>query len=82
MQEKDGIGKRITSEESVLEQLRAKLHGVLQEAKVEQVALPLIGGGTLGGGGGRKRARGGEEGDGDEEERDESEVRRRPQPSY
>ncbi|CAN0448414.1 unnamed protein product, partial [Hapterophycus canaliculatus] len=41
--ERDGIGKRISSEESMLEQLRAKLHAVLQEARVEQVALPLVG---------------------------------------
>lgn len=77
LQEKDDIGKRIASEESVLEQLRARLHAVLQEARVEQVALPLVGGGTLGGsgengegGGIRKRAREGE-GDGDEEESEE-----------
>lgn len=71
MQEKDDIGKRIASEESVLEQLRARLHAVLQEARVEQVALPLVGGGTLGeDGGSRKRAREGE-GDGDEEETEE-----------
>lgn len=64
------------SEESALEQLRAKLHGVLQEARVEQVALPLVGGGTLAGGGegektrSRKRSRG-EEGDEEEEEEED-----------
>eukprot|EP00903_Cladosiphon_okamuranus_P011947 g11221.t1 len=74
VKERDGIGKRISTEESALEQLRAKLHGVLQEAKVEQAALPLVGGGTLAGGDGdkgrgRKRGRG----DGDEEEEEEEE---------
>ncbi|CBN77803.1 structural maintenance of chromosomes 1 protein [Ectocarpus siliculosus] len=76
VKERDGISKRIMSEESALEQLRAKLHGVLQEARVEQVALPLVGGGTLAGGGegektrSRKRSRGE---DGDEEEEEEEE---------
>lgn len=79
MQEKDGISKRIASEESALEQLRSKLHGVLQEAKVEQVALPLVGGGTLAGGGGgdgkgRKRGRGDGDEEEDEGEEEESEV--------
>lgn len=81
-QERDGISKRISSEESTLEQLRAKLHGVLQEAKVEQVALPLVGGGTLAGGGGGSSGGGREEksrsrkrgrGDGDDEEEEEEE---------
>eukprot|EP00752_Nemacystus_decipiens_P006829 g6131.t1 len=80
VKERDGISKRISSEESTLEQLRAKLHGVLQEAKVEQVALPLVGGGTLAGGGGdgggdksrgRKRGRGDDD---EEEEEEESEA--------
>ena len=79
MQEREGVTKRIVSEESALEQLRAKLHGVLQEAKMEQVALPLVGGGTFGGSGGkggsrrRKRREDGEEGSGDEEEEEEEE---------
>jgi len=84
-QERDAISKRISSEESTLEQLRAKLHGVLQEAKVEQVALPLVGGGTLAGGGGssgggekeksrgRKRGRGDGDGEDDEDEEEEEE---------
>lgn len=62
----------------MLEQLRAKLHAVLQEARVEQVALPLVGGGTLVGGEGgeksrsRKRGRG-DSGEGEEEEEEEEE---------
>eukprot|EP00904_Undaria_pinnatifida_P004394 jgi/Undpi1/13956/HiC_scaffold_9.g03607.m1 len=79
VKEREGVTKRIVSEESALEQLRAKLHGVLQEAKMEQVALPLVGGGTFGGSGGkggsrrRKRREDGEEGSGDEEEEEEEE---------
>lgn len=78
LQEKDGISKRIAAEESALEQLRAKLHAVLQEAKVEQVALPLVGGGTLGGGGGRGRKRSRREGEEEDEEDQESEEVGRP----
>lgn len=64
-QERAGVSKRITSEESKLEQLRAKLHEVLQTAKVEEVALPLLGEGEgEGESRGHKRARrGGQEGE-------------------
>lgn len=68
--ERGSVSKRITSEESVLEQLRAKLHEVLQRARVEEVTLPLVGGGEAVGG--RKRRRtageGGEDEDGEEGE--------------
>lgn len=76
MKERASVSKRITSEESVLEQLRAKLHEVLQRARVEEVKLPIIGGdreesGEAGGAGGRKRRRGSNaEGDDEEEEQD------------
>lgn len=70
-QERADVSKRITSEESKLEQLRAKLHEVLQRARVEEVALPLLGGSASGGGegeGGRRRSRRGSGSDDGEKE--------------
>lgn len=70
------MSKRITSEESKLEQLRAKLHEVLQTAKVEEVALPLLGEGEGEGEsqGHRRARRGAQEGEGDERSEDASQV--------
>jgi len=47
------LSKRVTAEETALEQLRGKLHAVLQKAKVDEVPLPMVGGGELGGTDGR-----------------------------
>ncbi|CAM9197715.1 unnamed protein product [Choristocarpus tenellus] len=70
--ERSGVGKRILAEETTLEQLRAKLHDVLQRARVEEVTLPVVGGdgdgGNSAGEGGRKRGRGGAEADENDED--------------
>jgi structural maintenance of chromosome 1 len=47
------LSKRVTAEETALEQLRGKLHTVLQKAKVDEVPLPIVGGGEMGGTEGR-----------------------------
>ncbi|CAM9588733.1 unnamed protein product [Discosporangium mesarthrocarpum] len=60
VKERSSVGKRITAEESTLEQLRAKLHEVLQRARVEEVSLPMVGGK-------RRRGDGGGGGDSDDE---------------
>jgi structural maintenance of chromosome 1 len=42
--ERVAVTKKITAEETTVEQLRGKLHTVLQKAKVEEVDLPMVGG--------------------------------------
>lgn len=43
--ERVSILKKITAEETAIEQLRGKLHTILQKAKVEEVSLPMVSGG-------------------------------------
>lgn len=45
--ERASISKKIIAEETTVEQLRGKLHSVLQKATVEEVNLPMINGGTF-----------------------------------
>jgi len=62
--EKSAQVKKMTAEENKIEKLRASRHDLLRQAHVDQVELPLIGGGVTG----RKRQRANGEEDEDEDD--------------